>query len=111
MVYPSHYAKGFHGWDEPGDHPEIVGMGTQAALTLIKGAGIEGGAFVRPWAQAMSYKSPSFGPAYVAKEIESAQAAGAVGWLLWNPAEGYDSSYQAAVLVKQGGGTAKNAAP
>jgi hypothetical protein len=100
MVYPSHYAKGFRGWDEPGDHPEIVGLGTRASVEQIRAAGVKEGALIRPWAQAMPYKSPSFGPKYVADEIRTAEAAGAVGWLLWNPAEGYDTSYRAAALLR-----------
>ena len=28
MVYPSHYAKGFYGFEEPGIHPELIAVGT-----------------------------------------------------------------------------------
>ena len=59
----------------------------------------ENAAYIRPWAQAMKYKSPSFGPQYIADEIRTAQDAGAVGWLLWNPAEGYDTGYAAAGIL------------
>src|SRR5262249_6213069 len=83
MVYPSHYSKGFHGWDEPGDHPEIVGLGTKGVLELTGGKG----AVVRPWLQAMRWKSPSYSPAYLAQEVQAAGAAGAAGWLMWNPGQ------------------------
>ena len=38
MVYPSHYAQGFYGWDNPGDHPEIVGIGVKGSLDQIANA-------------------------------------------------------------------------
>src|SRR5262249_27340869 len=49
MVYPSHYDKGFMGWETPGDHPEIVGMGTKMMIEQIERAGVKGGAKIRPW--------------------------------------------------------------
>ncbi|MEO6419628.1 MAG: putative glycoside hydrolase [Polyangiaceae bacterium] len=95
MVYPSHYAKGFHGWDEPGDHPEIVGIGTKAIRAQIDDAGIKGGAVIRPWLQAMNWKSPAYSPGYLATEIKSGDAAGGVGWLMWNPGQDYSYAWQA----------------
>lgn len=95
MVYPSHYAKGFHGWDEPGDHPEIVGIGTKAIRAQIAAAGIQGGAVIRPWLQAMNWKSPTYSPGYLATEIKSGDDAGGVGWLMWNPGQDYSYAWQA----------------
>jgi hypothetical protein len=88
MIYPSHYAKGFHGWDEPGDHPEIIGIGTRGAVERLKAAKLES-TVVRPWLQASEYKTTKYGPQYVRDEIQSAEANGAVGWLLWNPSNMY----------------------
>jgi len=88
MIYPSHYAKGFHGWDEPGDHPEIIGIGTRGAVERLKAANLES-TVVRPWLQASEYKTTKYGPQYVRDEIRSAEANGAVGWLLWNPSNTY----------------------
>jgi hypothetical protein len=90
MVYPSHYAKGWHGFGEPGNHPEIVGIGTRAAIDKLR-AGHLTGAIIRPWLQASAYKTPDYGPAYILNEIKSAEASGAVGWLMWDP----DNSYWA----------------
>jgi len=103
MVYPSHFAKGFNGWDEPGDHPEIVGMGTTAIRQYIAAHGVHGGAVIRPWLQAASYKSPVFssGPSrYLANEIHAADLAGATGWLMWNPGQDYGYAW-AAVPARQ----------
>jgi hypothetical protein len=88
MIYPSHYSKGFHGWDEPGDHPEIIGIGTRGAVERLKAANLAS-TVVRPWLQASEYKTTKYGPQYVRDEIKSAEANGAVGWLMWNPSNTY----------------------
>jgi hypothetical protein len=95
MVYPSHYAKGFMGWDEPGDHPEIVGMGTKGMIDQIEKAGVKGGALIRPWVQAMYYKSPTYGPNYLGQELKSATENGGTGWLMWNPGQDYEYAWRA----------------
>jgi hypothetical protein len=88
MVYPSHYGSRFNGFDEPGNHPEIVGMGTKAAVDKLKSAAISS-TLIRPWLQASSYKSSAFGPKYIQEEIRSADANGGVGWLMWDPDNNY----------------------
>ncbi len=93
MVYPSHYAKGFMGFAEPGAHPELIGVGTRGSLEQI--AGIPHAAVVRPWLQDMDYESPGFGWEYVRSEIKSAEQAGSTGWLLWNPSQDYSDAFQA----------------
>ncbi len=93
MVYPSHYDEGFNGWENPGDHPEIVGMGTKGVLEVVATGG--GRAKVRPWLQAMNHKSPTYGPEYIQKEIRSSDASGGTGWLLWNPGQNYEVSWRA----------------
>jgi hypothetical protein len=88
MVYPSHYGSRYNGFDEPGNHPEIVGIGTRAAVAKLKDAHIAS-AVIRPWLQASAYKASAFGPKYIKDEIASAEANGAVGWLMWDPDNNY----------------------
>jgi hypothetical protein len=95
MVYPSHYAPGYMGWEIPGDHPEIVGIGTKEITEQIEKAGVTGGAVIRPWVQAMHYKSPTYGPNYLAAELKSATENGGTGWLMWNPGQDYDYAWRA----------------
>jgi hypothetical protein len=99
MVYPSHYAKGWHGFDVPGDHPEIIGIGTRAAVQKLKDAKIPD-TLMRPWLQGSSYKTSKYGPKYVLDEIKSAEASGAVGWLFWDPENSYWALWQALSPVK-----------
>jgi hypothetical protein len=97
MVYPSHYAKGFYGFDEPGAHPELIEVGTKGTLDQI--SAVPGAALVRPWLQAMNYESPGYGPEYLKSETKHAETAGATGWLMWNP--GQDYSYAWEVMPKR----------
>jgi hypothetical protein len=98
MVYPSHYRSGYQGWEIPGNHPEIVGIGTRKILKQIKKAE---GAIVRPWLQAVNYNSPDYGPPYLAAEIRSAVQAGGSGWLMWNPAQTYTVTWSAVPVIAQ----------
>jgi hypothetical protein len=102
MVYPSHYDKGFMGWDEPGNHPEIVGIGTKGILAQIA-AGTKGStrptAKIRPWLQANNWKSTNYSPAYIATEIKTAHDNGGSGWMMWNPSQEYGYTWQAVRTV------------
>jgi hypothetical protein len=92
MIYPSHYSKGFYGFDEPGAHPELIAVGTKGALDQL--AGVPKAAIIRPWLQAMYYESPNYGPEYLRAETKHAEAAGATGWLMWNPGQDYSYAWQ-----------------
>jgi len=89
MVYPSHYDKGYNGWDNPGDHPEIVGIGTKAAVAQLKKAGAS--TVVRSWLQAFAWKTTAYGAKYVVDQAKSAEANGGVGWSMWSPACEYSA--------------------
>lgn len=102
MVYPSHYPRGFHGYDEPGDHPELVRVGVSNLLNLIRKhkprqKEVEEPrerAVVRPWIQGMPWHAPSFGPQYIADQVGHADKAGATGWMVWNPGQDYTATWQ-----------------
>jgi hypothetical protein len=103
MVYPSHYGRGYMGWAEPGNHPEIIAIGTKAAIAREKGGGAVGGsagggtplAIIRPWLQAFNYKSPEYSPKYLAQETVEAQRGGGVGYAMWNPGGWYGDAWTA----------------
>lgn len=96
MVYPSHYDAGFMGYDEPGAHPEIVGLGVRhMRAELDAHVAHSSRARIRPWIQAMRFHSSNYGAGYINTEIQSGERAGASGWLLWNPGQIYDISWSA----------------
>jgi hypothetical protein len=84
MVYPSHYNKGYMGFSEPGDHPEIVGIGTKAAVKQLKAVGAA--TVVRSWVQAFPWRTNIYGTKYVVDQAKSAEANGGTGWSMWSPA-------------------------
>jgi hypothetical protein len=93
MVYPSHYRSGYAGFEVPGNHPEIVGMGTKKILEQIRK--YKTSVIVRPWLQAVDWNSPAYGPQYLAAEVRHATLAGSTGWLMWNPAQTYTVTWSA----------------
>lgn len=91
MVYPSHYKRGYQGFDDPAEHPGFfVGEPTRRFL-----AQAEGRARVRPWLQAFPWRVDGYDAGYVAVQIRAALDAGADGWLLWNPASMYGEALAA----------------
>ncbi|HTQ42356.1 MAG TPA: putative glycoside hydrolase [Polyangiaceae bacterium] len=86
MIYPSHFQVGFNGYQEPGDHPDVVLYGTKQAVSVLKRIGST--TVVRPWIQAFPWHSHNYSSTYVLQEIEDARIGGGVGWLGWN-AGGY----------------------
>jgi hypothetical protein len=89
MVYPSHYPVGSLGIDQPADHPELAGFGTKAAVEKLAAGNAAQTTIVRPWLQASSFRTTRFGPKYIQEEIQSAEASGAVGWLMWSAGNKY----------------------
>ena len=92
MVYPSHYAEGYRGFAVPGNHPEIVGIGTKATVEQLKAAKAEG-TVVRSWLQAFAWKTPAYGPKYLVAEAKHAESSGGVGWLMWSPGCEYGAAW------------------
>src|SRR5262249_591337 len=90
-----HYPKGFMGFDEPGDHTELVRIGVRRLLAQIKKEQPEGAPVVRPWIQGMPYHAPTFGPKYIADEIGHADKGGASGWMPWNPSQDFTKTWEA----------------
>ncbi len=93
MVYPSHYDAGYHGWAEPGNHPEIIGIGTKAAVAYLAQAKPKPTAVIRSWLQAFAWKTPVYGPKYLVEEAHQAETNGGVGWLMWSPGNDYYAAW------------------
>ncbi|MGZ3455298.1 MAG: putative glycoside hydrolase [Polyangiales bacterium] len=102
MVYPSHFADGFNGYEHPGDHADVVAIGTKKAVAEIEAVSVAGGkkVVVRPWVQAFPWKTTVFGSAYVADQIKEAHNGGGVGWLAWNSGGEYGATFGAVPIKK-----------
>lgn len=88
MSYPSHYNKGWMGFAEPGEHPEVVGIGNTAALKQLNP---RASTIFRTWLQAFPLRASNYGPAYVVAQAKSAESTGGIGWLMWSPSCEYSA--------------------
>ena len=90
MVYPSAWPPGSFNLLYPAAYPgEVVRRSTAAAVAR---AAAVGGALVRPWLQDFrDYGSAAipYGTREVSAQIEAAHAAGAAGFMLWDPSLHY----------------------
>jgi hypothetical protein len=91
------------GFTEPGEHPEIIGIGNVAALKQLKPTGAA--TIFRTWLQAFPDRASNYGPVYVAAEAKSAETSGGVGWLMWSPACDYGAIW--AAFPKKASSTSK----
>jgi hypothetical protein len=106
MVYPSHYDDGYHGFAQPGAHPEIVGIGTKAAVHYLSQAKPKPKAVIRSWLQAFGWRAPNYGPKYLMDEAHGAETNGGVGWLMWSPSNDYYAAWQGIPPIEKGDKTA-----
>lgn len=117
MVYPSHYPRGFHGYDEPGAHADLVQVGVSNLLKQIRKRAPKEGedgasnpvAVVRPWIQGMPWHAPTFGPQYIADQVGHADKAGATGWMVWNPSQDYTATWQGVPVTAHKNGSQRAA--
>ncbi len=101
MVYPSHYDKGYNGWANPGDHPEIVGIGTKAAVAQLAKVGAT--TVVRAWLQAFAWRTSTYGARYIKDQAVSAEKNGGIGWAMWSPSCDYRVVFAAFPALPQRG--------
>ncbi len=88
MVYPSHYARGSYGFENPNAHPRAV---VRRAMedALLRSAAVEGAGEVIPWLQAFTLGQPPYGAPEVLEQIRGVHDAGLREWILWNPGSRY----------------------
>jgi hypothetical protein len=93
MVYPSHYAAGFLGHQNPAEFPaEVVQYSVTSAISrrniLVQQEREEEIAALRPWLQDFDLGA-KYDEAMVRSEIDAVEQNGGRGWLLWNPSNWY----------------------
>lgn len=85
MVYPSHYAPGTYGLQDPNAMPyDTVYKSLTDAVYRLEGMETT----LRPWLQdfTLGYR---YGPREVRQQIQATYDAGLEEWILWNPANTY----------------------
>jgi hypothetical protein len=92
MVYPSHYPHGSFGIDHPNADPyRVIKTALDTARARDEKLGITRAEHVRPWLQAFTLGSPTYGPEQIQSQKQAAYDAGYHGWILWSPGSFYDA--------------------
>lgn len=81
MVYPSHYAAGWLGFEDPNAHPyDVTANALSDALPRMAAR-----SHLRPWLQAFWWSNEQ-----IRQSIQAAEDLG-VGWILWNIRSNFDA--------------------
>lgn len=92
MLYPSHFNKGFDGFDSPADEGyHFYYEGAKRVLELSDKPGL----VVRPWLQAFRWRVTNYNEDYIRRQIRGNYAGGGRGWMMWNAGNDYDLVYRA----------------
>jgi hypothetical protein len=91
MFYPSHFY-GMDGYTNPGDAPEhFIGSSMDRFRMITKDTGV----VLRPWLQAFGWRTKTYSPEYIIKQVTTAKEKGGVGFLFWNARNDYSKPFSA----------------
>ncbi|MCK9187009.1 MAG: putative glycoside hydrolase [Candidatus Colwellbacteria bacterium] len=89
MVYPSHFASGFIGLENPAKFPyEVVKYSMSQAQKRLLLSGKENLSKLRPWIQDFSLRH-EYKKEEVASQIQAVLETSNTGWMIWDPANNY----------------------
>jgi hypothetical protein len=91
MIYPSHFF-GMDGYKLPGDAPEhFISISMDRFEKITTGSGV----VLRPWLQAFHWKTKTYSPEYILKQVSTSKQHGGTGFLFWNAANDYSKPFAA----------------
>ena len=91
MLYPSHFSRGYAGYDNPADEPyHFYKEGVERVLSLSPR-----GTVVRPWLQAFAWRVTNYNEDYIIQQIRGNRSGGGIGWMMWNAGNTYEMVYRA----------------
>jgi hypothetical protein len=91
MIYPSHFF-GMDGYAAPGDAPEhFISVSMDRFEKVTAGTGV----VLRPWLQAFRWRTKTYSPEYILKQVSSSHAHHGDGFLFWNAANDYSKPFAA----------------
>ena len=91
MIYPSHFF-GMDGYAAPGDAPEhFIGASMARFEKITSGSGV----VIRPWLQAFAWRTKTYSPQYILKQVGSSKEHNGVGFLFWNANNDYAKPFAA----------------
>lgn len=91
MIYPSHFF-GMDGYKAPGDAPEhFISVSMDRFEKVTAGTGV----VIRPWLQAFRWRTKTYSPEYILKQVSTAKGHHGDGFLFWNAANDYSKPFAA----------------
>jgi len=91
MIYPSHFF-GMDGYKVPGDAPEHF---ISISMDRFKKITADSGVVLRPWLQAFRWRTPTYSPQYILKQVSTSKEHGGTGFLFWNAGNDYSKPFAA----------------
>ncbi len=89
MIYPSHFF-GMDGYARPGDAPEhFISESMERYQEITAGSGV----VLRPWLQAFRWRTPTYSPGYILRQISTAKENDGIGYLFWNARNDYSKPF------------------
>ena len=96
MIYPSHFF-GMDGYKSPGDAPEhFIGESMDRFEVITASSGVA----VRPWLQAFAWRTKTYSPEYIMRQVSTSRDRGGIGFLFWNARNDYAKPYVAMPEMK-----------
>ena len=91
MIYPSHFF-GMDGYASPGDAPEhFISVSMERFEKITNGSGV----VIRPWLQAFAWRTKTYSPQYILKQVGASKEHSGVGFLFWNANNDYAKPFAA----------------
>jgi len=91
MIYPSHFF-GMDGYASPGDAPEhFISVSMDRFDKVTAGSGV----VIRPWLQAFRWRTKTYSPEYILKQVSASKGHHGNGFLFWNAANDYSKPFAA----------------
>jgi hypothetical protein len=95
MIYPSHFF-GMDNYKLPGDAPEhFIGVSMDRFEKVTAGSGV----VLRPWLQAFHWRTKTYSPEYILKQVSTSKAHNGNGFLFWNAANDYSKPFAAMPVI------------
>ena len=97
MIYPSHFF-GMDGVAHPGDAPEhFIGESMDRFEVITASSGV----VIRPWLQAFAWRTKTYSPDYILRQVSTSRDRGGIGFLFWNARNDYSKPYAAMPTMKE----------
>src|SRR5258708_3417956 len=95
MIYPSHFF-GMDNYKLPGDAPEhFISISMDRYAKVTAGSGV----VLRPWLQAFHWRTKTYSPQYILKQVGASKEHSGNGFLFWNAANNYSKPFAAMPVI------------